>query len=651
MKLFFVLFTIVFNSVTYAQTKDADKIQFINIIVDVNKDRSLSITEHYKFTAGPNIQHGLFRYLPIKYYSSSIEPYTTPLNIEAVLMDGKPSGYHTKHNLATLMHSFDADHSNHKAIYNKIIYVGHKDITLEPNSKHTITLKYTIHNVVKSLSDGEHIGWNLQGYDWVIDRDSLQLTVNFPQDFSVDNIYCIQGVWSRNNQFSTVDDNPHITEGDTLSNSTFNADINQLTLGYRFPKYEADVTVYARVPEGTFDAPLNGLARLWRDFKLHCILIMGLLISSLLWWLFWYRIGRDHKPQFIQALYGAPDNLDPSECRYFRYRTVDRRTLTALIVEASIKGFITIDKNTNNDFVLKKTDTFRQAPKHLYKVLNGMFLTDHLTIKSTSAINTRFNDGIKTLETSITDKYPNQYRKNAFVFLLGLLPIIAASICALFIQTPHNLGLLIMSFITAHICFSLFDQFLEKRANWKSYVYDIFGLLIIGTFIYYAPFFLYVDLIQLIIFTAIGISAGLWRYLMQNQTVISREFEMKVSAFEHYLRSTEERLMDFVNDPEEAPKLFERNLPYAIALNLELRWVQAFEKALDNGLLISDNLSWRNDAFNLQILSHSFTNNIETNSTYYAPSSKGSSWSGGGFSGGSFGGGGGGFGGGGGGGW
>jgi uncharacterized membrane protein len=54
----------------------------------------------------------------------------------------------------------------------------------------------------------------------------------------------------------------------------------------------------------------------------------------------------------------------------------------------------------------------------------------------------------------------------------------------------------------------------------------------------------------------------------------------RIDGFRQYLDVAEEERLDYLNPPEKTPELFERFLPYAIALNVENRWAQRFAGVL-----------------------------------------------------------------------
>ena len=54
----------------------------------------------------------------------------------------------------------------------------------------------------------------------------------------------------------------------------------------------------------------------------------------------------------------------------------------------------------------------------------------------------------------------------------------------------------------------------------------------------------------------------------------------RIAGFKQYLSITEGERLDRMTAPEDTPELFERYLPYAIALGVENRWADRFQGVL-----------------------------------------------------------------------
>ena len=57
----------------------------------------------------------------------------------------------------------------------------------------------------------------------------------------------------------------------------------------------------------------------------------------------------------------------------------------------------------------------------------------------------------------------------------------------------------------------------------------------------------------------------------------------KIAGFQRYLSITEEDRLETLHPPEKTPELFERYLPYAIALGVENKWASKFAAGARGG--------------------------------------------------------------------
>ncbi len=633
-----------FISVLIASASFADEIHNVKVVIDVNKDRSMVVTEFYEFTPTININHGLYRHIPVKYFDNANSAYATPLEILETGIDGKMADYHTEHVLFTNPYEFNKAASDKSALWNKVIYIGSRDVTLTKNRRHTTTLKYRISRIVKEMDGREVLGWNLQGYDWNFTREHVEVTINLPQDLRPEEIkhFISTGQSANLGSFENLDNGRAIFTYDSLENQIHFEIKDGLT------SYE-DLTFFLLFPPDSFDEADGFMDAFFYNYRPEFIFLLGLLASLIIWFLVWRKHGVDPIVKRIQVLFGAPDNLSPSEVRYFRFRKVDTRSTVAFIVDAAIKGYVKLEKQESTDYLkVTKTKKFQNAPTIIKNGINTI-VKGTLIIQPTRSVGDRFNSLKTKLENLITKRHPDQFSDHFNYFLLGCIPLLIAVILCVSIGDYFNVMNVAVGIAVYYTSYLFLSDFLEGFRSFWTYLKLTSVLMIIGIGIFIVPQYVYISLIIMSISVCAGALAGLWRYLVKNQTYGSRDKLEKIKAFEHYLKSTEERLMDFVNKPNEAPALFEKNLPYAIALDCELKWVEAFEKSIGQTNIDYD-MSWAAKGFTYHYLSYAMVSSVEVNSDYTPPSSSGSSFSGGGFSGGGFSGGGG-FGGGGGGGW
>jgi uncharacterized membrane protein YgcG len=134
---------------------------------------------------------------------------------------------------------------------------------------------------------------------------------------------------------------------------------------------------------------------------------------------------------------------------------------------------------------------------------------------------------------------------------------------------------------------------------------------------------------------------------LQAPTVAGRGIMDRIEGFRQYLGVAEEDRLNALNPPDKTPELFERFLPYAIALDVENRWAKRFAGVLaaaGTSAAVSTwyagSRDWRNDPVGFaNHLGGALSNTISSAAS--PPGSSGGGSSGGGSSGGGGGGGGG----------
>ena len=122
-----------------------------------------------------------------------------------------------------------------------------------------------------------------------------------------------------------------------------------------------------------------------------------------------------------------------------------------------------------------------------------------------------------------------------------------------------------------------------------------------------------------------------------------RKVKDLIEGFRMYLATADEQRLNTMNPPDKTPDLYEKYLPFAIALDCEVEWGKQFENILDTATMQPSSASSMYTSFASNHFSSSFVSSFSSSiaSASTPPSSSGSS-SGGGFSSGGGGGGGGG---------
>jgi len=139
-----------------------------------------------------------------------------------------------------------------------------------------------------------------------------------------------------------------------------------------------------------------------------------------------------------------------------------------------------------------------------------------------------------------------------------------------------------------------------------------------------------------------GIIMLVFAMFMPQKTVKGAQILEKIQGFKQFMNVTEKERLKFHNPPDMMPELFEKYLPYAMALGVENKWAENFKDIYNQVPAWYEGYSttgaW--SAIALTNSLNSFSANSQTTMAS-APSGDGSGFSGGGSGGGGGGGGGG----------
>ncbi|MGZ3410878.1 MAG: DUF2207 family protein [Xanthobacteraceae bacterium] len=131
-------------------------------------------------------------------------------------------------------------------------------------------------------------------------------------------------------------------------------------------------------------------------------------------------------------------------------------------------------------------------------------------------------------------------------------------------------------------------------------------------------------------------------------TIEGRKVTDQIDGFREYLGVAEEARLEALNPPEKTPELFEKFLPYAIALDVENTWAERFAGVLAAAAAAgAATATWYSGNYNVSQDTNSFVSDLGSSlsqtiaSASTAPGSGGGGSGGGGSSGGGGGGGGG----------
>lgn len=573
---------------THAQTPSTpqsyetavEEIESYHTALEVHTDSSVRVTETIVYNFASNQKHGIYRDVPVRYTTKSgtIEELDLQ-DISVTDENGTPYHFTTSH---------EGD--------NERIKVGDSDVLI--SGVHTYVITYRVPGVVGFFDSYDEIYWNAIGTEWPvpINNASAEIILPFEVPSSGFGIACYTGYEGAN----TSCDSHSVPPGDTYSHIQF----AQASLAPG-----EGLTVAAGFPKGLVTEPPRPWWWPLRPYIPYAFFLLPIL-AFIFQYRRWQRVGRDPKGTgVIVPQYEAPDGLSPMQIAFLLNETFDQ-SLSAEIIYLATKGYLKIDRIekkvlfiTTHDYQLTKLkDEDAGLTAYQRELFTNLFSTNIVTL---SSLENQFYTTAQEVEGHCEDSMVDQ----------GYFP-------------PRKRSVSING---------------VRQSTYTTTESRLIATMVIGFGIFISIFtgsFVGSSLAGFATFSAFLIF-GAFEIIMPHRTekgVLTRE---KVQGFKLYLSVAEKDRINFHDAPEKSPEVFQKFLPYAMALGVVDAWAKVFE-----GITLPAP-SWYNDpsmtGFNSAVFASHMSSFAETSSSSLTSAPGSSSGSGGGgFSGGGGGGGGGG---------
>ncbi len=609
--------------------------------ITVHEDRTLDVTEDIVVYAdGTSIQHGIYRDFPTSYTDTLGNTYRVAFTLNDVRKFGAPVSYHIE------------DQSNGIRIY-----IGDANVFLSPGV-YSYRISYSVTRELGFFKDHDELYWNVTGNGWQYAIDSAEANVHLPSSIPLTEVTTngYTGPFGSKEEAYTASVTP-----------------NGVTFAATRPLEGGEgLTLVVGWPKGYLKPPTEA-EMLWDFISDHMntlVSLAGLLLVSLYYLYAWYLVGRDPKRGTVMPEYDPPENLSPAVLRFLTRMHSDQRTMAAAILSLANKGALTIEGSDNNKYVLNKKSNGTGLSNEENEVMQTLFSAGlTTTVVTDNANHARF----QTTELAMKNKLEQEYGTGYFAlhakFLIGGIALSVAPLAYLFFKMPVDAAFsMLFSLAAGAIVISVFWQL--TAALWNNRGHAFRGTSVVSAIV--VIIVLTGFLAPLAIETIFDISASefrgaiislwilfmclfainrLFAFLLHQRTPSGRALQDKIEGFKWFLSVTEQERMNFRNPPDKTPELFERFLPYALALDVENEWAEQFATVFagleENGhpytptWYAGSSFGSTPTAF-ASSFGGSFSTAISSASTAPSSSSGGSSGGGGGSSGGGGGGGGGG---------
>lgn len=471
----------------------------------------------------------------------------------------------------------------------KRVKMGSASVTLAPG-EHTYVLRYTVDREIGFFADHDELYWNVTGNGWAFPIEHASATVTLPSGAAAK----ITGVQAYTGP-----------QGSTAANYTVSkaADGTPTFATTATLNSGEGLTIVVGWPKGYVEAPTAAMRFDWflRDNSALIVGIVGFLLVLIYYMTVWYRYGKDPARGTIFAQFAPPEGMSPAGVRFLARQGYDNKAFSAALINMAVKRYITIHQERRRYWIERDTGTEASLSDD-EMTLAGTLLAGRTSMEFKQENYEDVQSAITAHKRPLTSDYqPRYFVSNSGYVGMGIL---------------FSVGVIVLTFLLS---------------NQGSVPQPI------------APIVLTVALI------IVGV---IFSITLKSYTHEGRKLMDAVEGFKLYLSVAEKDRMNLLNPPDRTPELFEKYLPFALALGVEQRWSEQFASVFAHMeaeghpyvplWYVGPLWNPRNPAVFAENLGTGFSNTISASSTPPGSKSGFGGGGGGGFSGGGGGGGGGG---------
>ena len=255
--------------------------------------------------------------------------------------------------------------SSRERHYRKLkIYVPNAD-----DSTQTISIEYTVSDGLRFFEDHDELYWNVTGDEWDVPIQAASARVVLPVGTTNIRANVFTGAYRSRAQNADVEIAGNGTEIRTRGALGIH---EGLTIAVAFDKG------FVHQPGAAEKAALF--------FRSNWPLVAPMFAFVVMFYLWWTR-GRDPRLRPIAAQYEPPDQLTPGEAGTLVDSSVSMRDITASIVDLAVRGYIVIEEHQKDqllglmhrkdyNFIVKKDRSeWASLKDHEQELLDGIFVT------------------------------------------------------------------------------------------------------------------------------------------------------------------------------------------------------------------------------------------------------------------------------------
>jgi uncharacterized membrane protein YgcG len=566
LKMFRLVFWIVLALVSLVVPSLSEEVidRFISNVT-VNVDGTLDVTEDITVLAeARQIRHGILRDFPTDYATKDGTQVRTSFELKQALHNGVAVEWQKE------------------SLPNGVrIRLGSAGRLLQPGY-HTFTLMYQTDRQIGFFADHDELYWNVTGNGWTFPINEVSASIILPDGARIGSKAFYSGYKRHTGQNGRI--------ASETSNSIRLMTASPLRVGEGF-------TIAVGWQKGILRPPSPSQEWLWwlRDNASLGVLAATLAASLLYYFITWSRVGRDPPAGTTIPLFRPPDKLDPATTRYAWRDIVDDVSFASAVVNLAVKGGLRIEQDGHGYNLVKAAGTVSSASAAEQALLGAL-------PQGVTEIDQTNRDTFQKAKSVLDTQVERTFERPLIIHNMGWFALgVALSAAGLVLAGYLMQGGMGSAFLFGGL-FSAVWWIVILGAAWgtvqgfwkgRGLLAGLFG---VGKLVFLIPFAIGGIAVPIGVMSQGQVSgAGLAFFamavillvenfafykLLPAATQQGRRLLDQIEGFRLYLTTAEEKRLDALNPPEKTPELFERYLPYAMALDCENQWNEKFANVL-----------------------------------------------------------------------
>ncbi|QNM83210.1 DUF2207 domain-containing protein [Sphingomonas sabuli] len=531
----------------------------------VKPDASLDVVERiFVNVENVSIRHGIYRDFPTRYTIPNGGRMKVGFTLVYARLDGQP-----------------VEHKVEKLSNGVRIRMGSAD-SMVTRGRHLYQIHYRVTRELGFFDGFDELYWNVTGtgWDFPIDQAGAQIHLPKPVGFLQRSVYT-------GPQGATGADAKVVAEKP-----------GQITFMTTRPLAPREgLTVAVAFPKGVVAAPSETERLGWWVTDMLPIVLAGLTLAAVVGFLIYAyrRVGRDPPEGTIVPLFSPPDDLSPAAMRYLVQRGMDNRAFAAALIEAGVKGHVVLGEEKGflifggEKYIEGATGTKYPLREPEHSAIAGL-VGPGQRLELDNANHATFSAAHSKLESAFKARFENKLFFRNYAWVGGAVLVWLAGAYLTAVALTYDDGVLPwqillvppIATVTAVLLYllgrktesSMGSCLLRTLASAAALAACGFALTALMGGLATGRW-------EPIVLVALGLPLALSAFFwIEAPTRDGRALLDRIAGFRQYLSITERERLDRMQAPRDTLQMFERWLPYAVALEVENRWADRFASQL-----------------------------------------------------------------------